>query len=143
MSDEAAAATRVDPVPGLVRITHLVYGLHALSVLMGLFSFGFGGAAIRFVIGVPSIVAVLINYARRADARGTWLESHFRWQIRTFWFALLWIAITLIVSAPFVLFLVGIFMALFGLGVVGLWVIYRVARGWLLLNEHRPVPLDI
>jgi uncharacterized membrane protein len=143
MSDEAAATTRVDPVPGLVRITHLIYGLHALSVVMGLLSFGFGGAAIRFVIGLPSIVAVLINYARRAEARSTWLESHFRWQIRTFWYALLWIAITLIISAPFVLFLIGIFMAIFGFGVVGVWVIYRVARGWLLLNEHRPVPMDI
>ncbi|MGA3157394.1 MAG: hypothetical protein ABSE43_07470 [Steroidobacteraceae bacterium] len=141
MSDEAAAATRVEPVPGLLRLTHLIYGLHALSVLMGLLSFGFGGAAIRFVIGLPSIVAVLINYARRAEARGTWLESHFRWQIHTFWFALLWIAITLVVSWPFVLFLVGIFMAMFGFGVVGIWVIYRVARGWLLLSEHRPAPL--
>jgi uncharacterized membrane protein len=143
MSDEAAAATRVEPVPGLVRITHLIYALHALSVLVGLFSFGLGGAASKFVFGLPSIAAVLINYARRAEARGTWLESHFRWQIRTFWFALLWIAITLLVSAPFVLFLVGIFMALFGFGIVGIWIIYRVARGWLLLNEQRPVPLDI
>jgi len=101
------------------------------------------GAASKFVFGLPSIAAVLINYARRAEARGTWLESHFRWQIRTFWFALLWIAITLVVSAPFVLFLIGIFMALFGFGIVGIWIIYRVARGWLLLNEQRPVPLDI
>jgi uncharacterized membrane protein len=143
MSDEAAAATRVEPVPGLVGITHLIYGLHALSVLMGLLAFGFGGAATRFVIGLPSIVAVPINYARRREARGTWLESHFRWQIRTFWFALLWIIITLAVSAPFVLFVVGVFMALFGFGVVGVWVIYRVARGWLVLSEHKPVPMDI
>jgi uncharacterized membrane protein len=143
MSDEAAAATRVDPVPGLVRLAHLIYALHALSVLMGLLAFGFGGAAIRFVIGLPSIAAVLINYARRAEARGTWLESHFRWQIRTFWLALLWIAITLMISAPFVLFVIGVFMALFGCGVVGIWVIYRVARGWLLLSEHRPLPSDL
>jgi uncharacterized membrane protein len=143
MSDEGAAATRVEPVAGLLRITHVIYGLHACSVLIGLFSFGFGGAATHFVVGLPSIAAILINYARRAEARGTWLESHFRWQIRTFWFALLWIAVSAIVSAPFILFLVGIFIWLFGLALVGVWIIYRVARGWLLLNEHRPVPLDI
>ena len=143
MSDEAAAATRVEPVPGLVRITHLIYGLHALSVLVGLFSFGLGGAASKFVIGLPSIAAVVINYARRADARGTWLESHFRWQIHTFWIALLWVASTMVASAPFILFFVGIFIRLIGFALVGVWIIYRVARGWLLLNESRPVPLGL
>jgi uncharacterized membrane protein len=143
MSDEAAAATRVEPVPGLVGITHLIYGLHALSVLMGLLAFGFGGAAIRFVIGLPSIVAVLINYARRREAHGTWLESHFRWQIRTFWYSWLWIIVTLIVSMPLAIVIIGFFIAMVGVALVGLWVIYRVARGWLVLSEHKPVPMDI
>ncbi len=142
MSDEAAAATRVDPAPGLLRITHVIYGLHSLSVLVGLLSFGLGGAASHFMVGLPSIAAVILNYARRSEARNTWLESHFRWQIRTFWFALLWSAITAVVAAPFVLFLVGIFIWLFGLALVGVWIIYRVARGWLLLGELKPVRVD-
>ena len=76
------------PAPSLVTVTHLVYALHALSLLIGVTT----AASIigAFVFGVPSIIAVVINYVKRGEARGTYLESHFRWQIRTFWFALLW-----------------------------------------------------
>ena len=76
------------PAPSLVTVTHLVYALHALSLLIGVTT----AATIvgAFVFGVPSIIAVVINYVKRSEARGTFLESHFRWQIRTFWFALLW-----------------------------------------------------
>jgi uncharacterized membrane protein len=94
----------------------------------------------RFLFGVPSIVAVILNYARRAEARGTWLESHFDWQIRTFWFALLWVAITLLVGAPLTLIIIGIYVVIIGLAIVGIWVAYRVARGWLNLRERRPMP---
>ena len=76
-----------DPAPALVTVTHLVYALHALSLLIGVTT----AATIvgAFVFGVPSIIAVVINYLKRDEARGTFIESHFRWQIRTFWFALL------------------------------------------------------
>jgi uncharacterized membrane protein len=76
------------PEPNLVTVTHVVYGLHALSLLIGVTT----AATIvgAFVFGVPSIIAVVINYLKRREARGTFLESHCRWQIRTFWFALLW-----------------------------------------------------
>jgi len=63
----------------------------------------------RFLFGVPSIIAVVMNYARRAEAHGTWLETHFDWQIRTFWRALLWIAITLLVGGLLTLIVIGIF----------------------------------
>ena len=77
-----------NPPPSLVNVTHLVYALHALSLLIGITS----AATIigAFVFGMPSIIAVIINYLKRSEARGTFLESHFRWQIRTFWFGLLW-----------------------------------------------------
>src|ERR1700756_4956984 len=79
------------PAPGLVTVTHLVYALHALSLLIGITTaVTIVGA---FVFGVPSIIAVVINYVKRGEARGTYLASHFRWQIRTFWFALLWCVI--------------------------------------------------
>ncbi|MCP5328259.1 MAG: hypothetical protein H7A18_14000 [Sinobacteraceae bacterium] len=125
--------------PSLVTYTHIIYGLHALSVLIGLTS----PATVvgSFVFGLPSIAAVIMNYLRRADVRGTFLESHFRWQIRTFWFALLWIVIAGVVSAPLVL-LVGLGVLTFFLAAaaIGLWVIYRVARGWLALRDSRSIP---
>ena len=121
------------PAPSLVTTTHVIYGLHTLSVLIGLTS----AATIvgAFVFGLPSILAVVINYVKRRDVRGTFLESHFRWQIRTFWFALLWIVI------GFLLFitLIGIPIAFAVFFFAGIWVIYRVARGWLALNDLRPM----
>ena len=74
--------------PSLVSYTNVIYALHSLSVLIGLTSpVTVVGS---FVFGIPSIIAVIMNYARQAEARGTFLESHFSWQIRTFWFAVLW-----------------------------------------------------
>ena len=77
-----------NPPPSLVNATHLIYALHALSLLIGITT----AATIigAFVFGIPSIIAVIVNYLKRGEARGTFLDSHFRWQIRTFWFGLLW-----------------------------------------------------
>jgi uncharacterized membrane protein len=123
--------------PSLVSYTHVIYGLHALSVFIGLTS----AATVigSFIFGLPSIVAVIMNYLRRSDARGTFLESHFDWQIRTFWYALLWIVVAAVLSAPLMLILVGIFTMWLAAVVIGLWVIYRVARGWLALRDGRTV----
>jgi uncharacterized membrane protein len=126
------------PPAGLVNYTHCIYGLHALAVLIGVVT---GTSVVgRFVFGLPSVIAVIMNYARRSEAEGTWLASHFRWQIRTFWFALLWSAITLVLSAPLILVVVGVFLAVAGLALVGVWVAYRVARGWLALRAGQPMP---
>jgi uncharacterized membrane protein len=126
------------PDPSLVTYTHVIYGLHALSVLIGVT----GAATIvgSFIFGLPSIIAVIMNYLRRQDAAGTWLESHFTWQIRTFWWALLWSIVVLVASAPLMLIIVGFVTAAFGLVVVGLWVLYRVLRGWLALRDVRTLP---
>jgi uncharacterized membrane protein len=127
------------PDPSLVTYTHLIYALHALSVLVGVF----GAATIvgSFVFGVPSIVAVIMNYARRSEARGTWLESHFSWQIRTFWWVALWSVIVLVVSAPLMLVIIGFATAAIGFLVMGAWLLYRVVRGWLALRDLRPLPV--
>jgi uncharacterized membrane protein len=121
----------------LVSYTHIIYALHSLSVLIGLTSAVtiVGG----FVFGLPSIIAVIMNYARQSDVRGTFLESHFRWQIRTFWFALLWAIVILALSLPLMLFVVGFFTAWIGFVLLGIWVIYRIIRGWLALRDQRPV----
>jgi uncharacterized membrane protein len=123
--------------PSLVTYTHVIYALHALSVLIGVTS----AASVvgSFVFGLPSIIAVVMNYVRRADARGTYLESHFSWQIRTFWFALLWVALAFLISGPLMLVIVGFLTFAFAVFVIGLWVAYRVVRGWLALRDARPI----
>ena len=133
MSEETEI--RASPVPSLVTVTHLVYALHALSLLIGIVT----AATIigAFVFGVPSIIAVFINYLKRGEARGTFLESHFRWQIRTFWFALLWA----VIAGLLVLTLIGIPFAWVLVVLVGLWVLYRIVRGWLALVNGRPMPI--
>jgi uncharacterized membrane protein len=71
--------------------------------------------------------------------RGTFLESHFSWQIRTFWFALLWVLVILALSLPLMLVAIGFLTLYLGFVLVGLWVIYRIIRGWLALRDRRPV----
>ena len=139
MNTPAGTAGSAAPPAGLEGYTHAIYALHALAVLSGIA--GAGSIAGRFVFGLPSLVAVVMNYARRAEARGSWLESHFRWQIRTFWFALLWLAVTLMVAAPLTLVLIGVLLVPVGFLAVGLWVAYRVVRGWLALRYRRTLPL--
>lgn len=88
--------------------------------------------AASFLLGITYFVAIIINYVKLDDVQGTWLESHFRWQIRTFWFSLLW----------FVLGGITFFIAVgyFVLIANGLWIIYRIIKGWLNLNDGRPMP---
>lgn len=140
MTDNSNPGVTVSGQPAdaaLVSYTHVIYGLHTLSVLIGVTSaWTIVGS---FIFGLPSIVAVIMNYARQSDARGTFLESHFRWQIRTFWFALLWVLVILALSLPLMLILVGFFTFAAGYVVLGIWVIYRIVRGWLALGDRRPV----
>jgi len=123
------------PDEGLVAWTHVIYGLHALAVLIGVTSAATVVGA--FVFSLPSIVAVVLSYLKRGEAAGTFLESHYRWLIRTFWFAVLWGAIAIVVTLALVLTLVGILVAWLPVLVVGVWLIYRVARGWLALKDGK------
>ena len=123
------------PDEGLVAWTHVIYGLHALAVLIGVTSAASVVGA--FVFSLPSIVAVVLSYLKRGEAAGTFLESHYRWLIRTFWFAVLWGAIAIVVTLALVLTLVGILVAWLPVLVVGVWLIYRIARGWLTLKDGK------
>jgi uncharacterized membrane protein len=119
----------------LVNWTTLVYALHAFSLLTGIL----GTATVigAFLTGWPSIIAVVLNYVKRGEARGTWLESHFRWQIRTFWFGVVWVALC---GLLVVLTLgVGLLVVWLPLALVTIWFVYRVARGWLRLASRRPM----
>lgn len=103
----------------LVNITTLVYALQALS----------------FVVGVSCIVAVIINYVKLADVSETWLASHFRWQIRTFWFSMLW----LVLGGVTLILVVGYFVLVAN----AVWVIYRIVKGWLYLNDRKPMVVPV
>jgi uncharacterized membrane protein len=122
-----------------VTYAQLIYALQCCAVLTGVLTSA--SIAGRFLFALPSLLAVLLNYARRAEARGTWLQSHWDWQIHTFWYALLWIGITLLIGAPLTLLFVGIYIVLMGFSIVGLWVAYRAARGWLGLYARRRMPV--
>jgi uncharacterized membrane protein len=122
------------PQDPLLRITHIVYALHALGLAIG--AFGAASVVGSFLFGWPSIIAVIINYVKRGEARGTWLESHFSWQIRTFWYALLWSVVAVLIAFT----LIGLPVTVVMFVVLGIWAIYRIARGWLRLNDRQPMP---
>jgi uncharacterized membrane protein len=114
---ELQTAPVVKDDPALLRITHVVYGLLGLGLLLGWF---------------PAVIGVILNYVKLEDVQGTWLESHFRWQMRTFWWGLLWAAIGFIL----LLIMIGWFV----LVADGIWILYRVIKGWLNLNDNKPMP---
>lgn len=123
--------------PNLVNVTRWVYVLHSLSILIGVFT----GVSIAtaFVFGWPSIIAVVINYVKRSDAKGTYLESHFIWQIKTFWFAFFWIVLVWLIGMALSVILVGFAIWFVGFIVLSIWVCYRIVKGWLRLSEARPM----
>lgn len=96
-------------------ITQIIYAMYALTL----------------VVGVTWLVGIVLNYLKRDDVVGTIYESHFRWQIRTFWYTLLWCAIGWLT----VLIVVGFFV----LGFAAVWYVYRIAKGWLRLSEGKPM----
>ena len=128
------------PLGGLISYTHWIYALHSLSVLSALFTTR--AVALRFAFGLPSIIAVIMNYARRSETRGTWLESHFRWQIRTFWYAWLWIIVSLIIAMPLVLLAglgLDVFIVLIIVSIGGFFAAAEMAL--VSLREGRAMPL--
>ncbi|HTO09965.1 MAG TPA: hypothetical protein VMQ51_00240 [Candidatus Binatia bacterium] len=127
-------AATLEPRPFLRRLAHVIYGLHAASLVTGIV--GIASIVGAFLIGWPSIIAVVLNYVYRGEVRGTWLASHFRWQIRTFWFGLLWV----VLCGGFVLVTLGlgIFVVGLPLAALAIWFVYRIARGWLRLLDRRP-----
>jgi len=142
----------------LTGYTHAMYALHALAGFIGVTS----GATIigTFIFGLPSILAILMNYSRRDAVRGSWLDSHFQWQASTFWTAVgLGIAlfcVALVLGAFGVLSLVsmpltggagalgagagfgGAWVAMtLGAMIAGIWILYRVVRGWVALRDGK------
>jgi len=119
----------------LVTWTQVVYELHAFSLLIGII--GTATVVGAFLTGWASIIAVILNCLKRSEARGTWLESHFRWQIRTFWFGVLWISFC--VAFIIITLGIGLLITWLPMVLVGLWFVYRVVRGWVALGGDRPM----
>jgi uncharacterized membrane protein len=124
-----------EPRESLIKLAHVIYALHAFSLVTGIV--GVATVVGAFLTGWPSIIAVILNYVKRSEVGGTWLESHFRWQIRTFWFGLLWVGLCgLFIIATLG---IGLLIVWLPLTLVGCWFIYRIVRGWLRLMDHRPM----
>ena len=121
----------------LITTLQLTYALHAIGLAIG--AFGAASVVGSFIFGWPSIIAVIINYVKRGDARGTWLDSHFSWQIRTFWFAMLWSLLVFLIGLPLTLVIVGFGIWAVGFFILGIWAIYRIVVGWTRLTSRRPV----
>ena len=123
------------PAQNLVTLTHVMYALHGFSALMGVLTAA--TVITAFLFGWPSIIAVIINYVKRDEARGTWLESHFAWQLRTFWYAVMWAVVAFLLFIT----LIGIFFALPLAFALTVWIVYRVVRGWMTLSQGKPIVL--
>ncbi|HJU42585.1 MAG TPA: hypothetical protein VJ691_07205 [Vicinamibacterales bacterium] len=121
----------------LITTLHITYALHAVGLAIG--AFGAASVVGMFIFGWPSIIAVIVNYVKRGDARGTWLESHFDWQIRTFWFAVLWSIFVFLLGLPLTLVIIGFGIWAVGFFLLGVWAIYRIAKGWMRLNDRKGV----
>ena len=115
---------------GTALFVYALYGIAGVSSLVS------AGLAIAPLFGLIGLIGLVIAYVKRDDARGTWLESHFQWQIRTFWFGLLWAVLGWVFMVTIVFF----FIALAIWAVTSLWILYRVIRGFLRLNDRQPMP---
>jgi uncharacterized membrane protein len=140
MADPSAPETSATPSPSasLISTTLLIYALFGVAAVIALFSHGF--PLVAPLMGIVGIVALILAYVKRSDAAGTWLASHYRWLIRTFWFSLLWGVIGGLVLVTLGLILIGIPIAFAIWIITTIWVIYRLIRGYLLFNDSKPVP---
>jgi uncharacterized membrane protein len=89
--------------------------------------------ALSFVTLITAILGIIINYVKQEDVRGSWLESHFRWQKATFWYGLLWMVLGVLTTPLLLGYLV--------IPVVTIWLIYRIARGWIYLVDGKEMYL--
>jgi uncharacterized membrane protein len=123
MSTEPVAAAPPGP-EGDRHLAQILYLLHALA---------------PFTAWLLAVIAIIVGMAKRDDVRGTWLDSHFSWLSRTFWWGLLWIAICAVITAVLIITIVGWILAWAPFTVLFFWYLYRVIKGWLRLNDGRPM----
>ncbi len=130
----AGAATNDPPISAAL----LAYALFGAAAVVALFSSGF--PAVAPLMGIVGIAGLIVAYVKRDEAQGTWVASHLRWLIRTFWYSFLWGVVGGIVLLVLGLILIGIPIAFLIWAVASVWVIYRVIRGYLLFKDEKPIP---
>ena len=126
------------PSPALISMTLVIYALFGVAAVAGLASSGF--PLIAPLMGIVGIIAIILAYVKRGDAAGTWLASHYRWLIRTFWFSLLWGIVGAVIFVVFAIILVGLVVGYAIWVATTIWVLYRLIRGYVLFNASQPVP---
>ena len=126
------------PSPALISTTLVIYALFGVAAVAGLASSGF--PLIAPLMGIVGIVGIILAYVKRSEATGTWLESHYRWLIRTFWFSLLWGAIGAVIFVLLLIIVIGVFIGYLIWVATTIWVLYRLVRGYMLFNESKPIP---
>jgi uncharacterized membrane protein len=126
------------PSPSLISTTLIIYGLYGLAAVLALAAHGF--PPIAPLGGIAGIVAIIMAHVKRSEAAGTWLASHYRWLIRTFWFSVLWGVIGGIIFVLLFIIIVGIVIAYAIWIATTLWVLYRLIKGYLLFKDSQPVP---
>ena len=126
------------PAPSLITATLVVYALFGLAAVVAIASHGFPPFAP--LGGIAGIVAIIVAYVKRGEATGTWLASHYRWLIRTFWFSLLWGCVGAIIFVLLAIILIGLVVGYVIWVATTIWVIYRLIRGYVLFKDSQPVP---
>jgi uncharacterized membrane protein len=126
------------PSQSLISTTLVVYALFGVAAVVGLVSSGF--PLVAPLVGLIGIVGLILAYVKRGDAAGTWLQSHYRWLIRTLWFSLLWGFIGGLVLVTLGLVLIGIPIAFCIWVAATIWVMYRLIRGYVLFKDSKPIP---
>ena len=121
------------PTPGLISLVYIIYGLHFFSAITGVLSPALVVTA--FLTGWPSVIGIVLSYAKQGDAEDTYLASHFTWMIRTFWFAFLWVVVAGLLIVTIIASPLGFLL----LWCTGIWVLYRIVRGVLCLLDDKPV----
>ena len=119
MNDPVSSGVSSEKEASAKNVATLVYALQAAWLLLG----------------IPLIIGLIVNYVKLDDVRGTLAESHFRWQIRTFWFWLLWLVLGWLLIFLILTSVIGALL----LGANFIWIIYRIVKGWLRLNDGKPM----
>ena len=126
------------PSASLISMTLVVYALFGAGAIIALVSSGFPLIAPLF--GIVGIIGIILAYVKRSEATGTWLASHYRWLIRTFWYSLLWGCIGAIIFVLLAIILIGLVIGYVIWVATTIWVLYRLIRGYVLFKDSRPIP---
>jgi len=138
MSDTPLPPPPAAPSASLISTTLVVYALFGVAAVVGLVSSGF--PLIAPLCGIVGIIAIILAYVKRGEAAGTWLASHYRWLIRTFWFSLLWGLVGALIFALLAIILIGLVIGYLIWVATTIWVLYRLIRGYVLFKDSQPVP---